>query len=295
VNALLGMAVVHLKQQKTSDALQDWFEVVDQDPKNKYAARGFAAVRKMSDPERLTVFTESGRIFRLLPGRRSLHPLLLGAGSILILLAAAFLFYPAYASYLPRKAPKAERAELTSLDLNIKEYRSDTSTEEEPVFFMTEGELRKSYAEIIDYFNNYEDNLAQREINRIQESNASEELKQKVSLLEKYIREPGFDTFTRNFSYREVKEKILLYEGCYVIWKGRLSNLAVGSDLIEFDLLVGYESGRVLEGIVPVEVDFAVQLDPELSVEVLGRVKRGPKGLKLEAVSLHQFLEEKGD
>src|SRR6056297_2320936 len=63
VNTLLGLGVVHLKQQKTSEALKDWFEVIDQDPKNKYAKRGLSAVRKLSDPDELISFTDSNKLY----------------------------------------------------------------------------------------------------------------------------------------------------------------------------------------------------------------------------------------
>lgn len=293
-DALLGMAVVHLKQQKTNDALKDWFEVIDQEPKNKYAARGLAAVKKHGDPQRLIAFTESRHIFSLLPGEKSLSPFILVAGSVGILAVAAFLFYPAYADYLPLSVPEAQRPEISELDLSIGEYGSEVSEENDnPAYQFTERELKKNYEKIIEYFNDYEDNLAQREINRIQASNASAELKQKVGLLENYIREPGFDTFSINFPYREVKKEPILYDGCYAIWRGKVSNLVVGSDIIEFDLLVGYESGQVLEGIVPVDMDFAAKVDPAVPVEVLGKIRLDPTGLRMDAVSIHQFIAKK--
>jgi hypothetical protein len=59
-----------------------------------------------------------------------------------------------------------------------------------------------------------------------------------------------------------------------------------------FDLLVGYDTRKVLEGIVPVNFDFSETVDPERPLEVLGRIvpisASGGEGVRLEGVALHQ-------
>ncbi len=311
-NALLGIAAVHLKQQKTSEALKDWFEVIDQEPKNRQANRGLAVIRKHSDPDELIAFTDSNKLYKLLPRESHIAPGTVAALTATALLATGLLFYPLYEPYVDELfAQKVERPEIAGLDLSVDTYASEEATTSDdgaaaaegkhseespgattPLFELSRNELKSSYEDVVEYFNRYEDNLAQREINRILLSNASQELKNKVSTLATYTKTPGFDTLSHNFTYREVRSQPQLYRDCYVIWKGRVSNLQVGDSTIEFDLLVGYETEKVLQGIVPVELDFAAHIDPAFPIEVLGRIAPENGNIKLQATSIHQFIPE---
>jgi hypothetical protein len=301
-HALLGIAAVHLKQQKTSEALKDWFEVIDKEPKNRHANKGLAVVRRHADPDELIAYTDSNKLYKLLPNEKSV-----GAGTLVSLviaglIGAGVLFYPLYAPYIEKVVtPQVQRPEIAELDLAVNSYITETSagdtgelsSQAAPQFELNRKELKDTYDEVVRYFNSYKDNLAQREINRILLSNASNELKNKVSTLETYTREPSFDTLSHNFPYREVRNQPMLHRNCYVIWKGRVSNLQVGETSINFDMLVGYETEKILEGIVPVELDFAAHIDPAFPIEVLGRVQPENGNIRLQANSIHQFIPEK--
>jgi len=63
-----------------------------------------------------------------------------------------------------------------------------------------------------------------------------------------------------------------LHNRAFIRWRGRIANIEIGTERIRFDLLVGYHTGQVVEGIVPVELDFAVLLDNTNAVEVIGWV-----------------------
>ena len=314
-NALLGIAAVHLKQQKTSEALKDWFEVIDQDPKNRQANRGLSVVRRHADPDELITFTDSNKLYKLLPRERHM-----GVSSIIfillgIIIGVGVLFYPLYEDFLTSLTrQKVQRPEISKLDLTVENYTStdrenvgsgkssaasEQETEEAPsdttpsvVFEMDRKEIRKHYEKLITHFNNYEDNLAQREINRLLLSNASTELKNKVSTLSTYTRTPSFDSLKNNFTYKEVKKEPRLYQDCYVIWKGRVSNLVIDDNAIRFDLLVGYENEKVLEGIVPVQLNFAAHVDPAFPIEVLGKINTNGRDVELVIESIHQFIPE---
>lgn len=308
-HALLGIAAVHLKQQKTSEALKDWFEVIDQDPKNRQANRGLAVVRRHADPDDLIAYTDSNKLYKLLPKEKRVSTVTLIIVIAAGLIAVGVLFYPLYAPAIEKVfTRKAQRPEIAELDLTVNSYTAETSAEQAngetatktgeaagqtaAQFQLSRKELKDAYDDVVRYFNRYEDNLAQREINRILLSNASKELKNKVSTLATYTREPGFDTLSHNFSYREVRNQPLLYRDCFVIWKGRVSNLQVGETSINFDLLVGYETEKVLEGIVPVQLDFAAHIDPAFPIEVLGRIRTENGNIRLQVNSIHQFIPE---
>lgn len=294
-NALLGIAAVHLKQQKTSEALKDWFEVIDQDPKNRQANRGLAVVRRHADPDDLIAFTDSNKLYKLLPRERHVNTLAVVIGTAVLIASLAVLFYPLYGDYLNTlREQKADRPEISNIDLSVNHYVSEENNKnsDSPLFELSKKEVEDSYQKVIRYFNRYEDNLARREINRLLLSNASSELKNKVSTLATYTRTPSFDTLENNFTFNEVKDRPELYESCYVIWKGRVSNLVVKDSSIHFDLLVGYEKEKVLEGIVPVRLDFAAHIDPAFPIEVLGKIKPSDGKISLAAVSIHQFIPE---
>jgi hypothetical protein len=74
------------------------------------------------------------------------------------------------------------------------------------------------------------------------------------------------------------------------VWKGKVANLALGTDAITFDLLVGYESERELAGTVPVTLDFAADLSDGAGLEVLGRVIAEGGRIRLAGVSLHRLV-----
>jgi len=293
--ALLGMAVVHLKQQKTSEALKDWFEVIDQSPKNTYAQRGLTVVRKYGDPEKLYAFTESRQILKLIPNDASPSPLIIAGGVFAVALSLLLLFYPAYSNYLSDLTRKTERSEITQLDLSVNTYLQEGKNGADARYELSEQEIKRYYESIIDDFHTYNDNRAQKDINRLQQSNASTEIKRKLELLETYVRIPTFDTLNTNYPYLEVRKDPLLYEGCYVLWRGKVSNLEIGSSSIRFDLLVGYETEKVLEGIVPVQLDFAGKIDPAYPIEVLGQISIADNHIHLKGVSIHQFIQNESE
>jgi hypothetical protein len=74
-----------------------------------------------------------------------------------------------------------------------------------------------------------------------------------------------------------------------VAWRGKLANLAMTEQSLSFDLLVGYENERELSGIVPVILDFAVQLENGIPLEVLGIVAAEDGRVSLKGVSLHRL------
>jgi hypothetical protein len=82
-----------------------------------------------------------------------------------------------------------------------------------------------------------------------------------------------------------------LYDECSVDWKGKVANLAVGKDAITFDLLVGYEQEKELEGIVSVSLPFAAEMQNGDGIEVLGQVTVMGGILGLQGISLHVLAQ----
>lgn len=294
INSLLGVAAIHLRRQETSEALRLWFQVLDEDPKNRYAKRGLKLLRKNADPDRLIELTESSRLNSLIPEEKNFAPLI-AAGALAAVLLAGFLLYPEIRDFVDQHFG-TQRREISELNLQINEDYTgeDASSDSSQVRFqMDEKEVEKAYTQVIELFERYRDNMARREINRLLMSNASREVKGKLMLLESHIKTPTFAELDTNFRYAQVSKNPELYRKCFVIWRGRVSNLRIDEDAIRFDFLVGYETEQVVEGIVPVVVPFAVNIDPAYPIEVLGMVQLRENGIRLHAESIHQFTGDK--
>lgn len=292
IDTLLGLAAVHLKRQETQEALELWLEILDKDPKNVYAQRGMKLLKKGMEPELLIEFTESGKISRLIPGpakqvnRSALLALLLLFG----LAAAGLLFFPGSPAYLFSSPGRTDLPDI-SLEDTAQLLSEDGS---DSLYQLEEGDIRGICKKLETYFVEGRDNLVQREINRLELSNASVEVKEKTRLLKEYLKTPSFASFEDNFTYHEVIGVPRLYDSCFVLWTGAVSNLQLGEKKIRFDLLVGYERGEVVEGIVPVELDFSAKIDPKQAIEVLASVHPTAESgtVLLRAVSIHQFIQE---
>ena len=103
---------------------------------------------------------------------------------------------------------------------------------------------------------------------------------------------PGFDTIKDKFSYREVSSDPFIYRDCHVVWRGMATNLIVEQNRTSFDFLVGYDTRRTMEGIVQVDYDFAVPVNVERPLEILGRVipvsSERELNIKIHGIALNQ-------
>lgn len=285
IKTMAGLALVHLKRQESSEAIQQWFQILDIDPNNKLALRGLDILKKYSKQEDLVEYLESGRFLNLLPGKKTIKPIIKNIIiTFIVIFFSAGIFY--FVSNFIIKSD-IKRPEISAVELN--NFGSLTNGDATSEYKFTDKEIRKLFESIRKYFDSYHDNIAMREINRLLLSNADNPTKTKVELLSSYISVPGFTTLKTNFSYQEFIAEPKLYVNCYVHWKGRLSNYLLTEDLIMFDFLVGYDEKKILEGIIPVTLDFGARIDSNFPIEVLGKIIETEKGYTLEAVSVHQY------
>ncbi len=284
----LGVAAVHLKRNETNEALQLWLSILDRDPKNKKAKRGLDAVRQAKDPESLYAFLESGRFRRLFPSPPLRVPVLVPVFAALAVLASlAYVTYPRWSALL-EQAPPAARPGLADITLPD-EPKSLTDYQGVSQYILSEREIQRAFKQAKALLADYRDNMARRELNRILYSNAAAAVKERAMLLVDYVQEPTFATVRDSFAYEAVSKDPLLHDGCYVRWRGKATNVRVSTERINFDLLVGYEDERVLEGIVPVYLRFAARLDPGFSVDLLAQVEATEEEFALRGISVHQI------
>ncbi len=281
---LLYTAVLALLKGSSTEAVRIWLDILDNDPQCKQAKRGLEIMRKISSQEEMTRYIKRGRFQSILPPRRPpvgliLFPLF----GVAAVLGMVYLSLPLLSRLEPTPRERDFFTDISPQDL---------LSEDEGLYQLSEGELKDSLAQAQNYFDNFEDNLAQVEINRILYSNAAEGVKQKARILEGYLKEPDFTNFQNNFSYQDLSQNPFLYNKVYVRWMGRVSNLQVGEEGMSFDFLVGYHTSEVVEGIVPTVTSFQTRITTALAVEVLGQVQIDEEGrLSLRGVSLRNVVD----
>ena len=291
---LLGQAALFLRRGNTDRAVQYYLEVLDGDPENKTAKRSLEFIRTQGDYDTICRWIDNGKIERFYP------PLGVNIGKILgIAVPAAACVLGALFMLLiirfPRNAPEGERADLSALALSSDETKfaqEKDMASSAYAFILSNKEITESYARSQRYFQAYRDNAAQIEINRILHSNASLSIKQKARVLMSYLSPPTFDTIADNPSYEDAVKNPVLYEDCYAVWSGRVSNAVTQGNSYSFDLLVGYETMEKVVGIVPVQFQSDPGITSSLPVKVLGKIVFENGKMNLEGRSVYQSVKD---
>jgi tetratricopeptide (TPR) repeat protein len=283
------LAATLLRLRKPDEALQLWLEVVDENPRDRKAKRGLEIIRRAESPELAAEMAPRAAPGPPLRVPTAMYALL--AGGVLVLVGG--LIIPSLIQTIQdaRAAPDRDGVEVVQFDpRQIGRIAAFTGDHR---YDLTEEQIIETFRSIEEYFNSFRDNLVMREINRILYSNASVSMKERVLVLREYIQDPGFETFRDPFSYAEVAADPFLYDRCFVRWDGRITNLSRDGSSARFDLLVGYADGRVLDGVVPVRVDFPADLEPSFSYEILGQVLTRETGeFGLRTISLRPIVPD---
>ena len=298
VNTLLALAALNLNHGDTDKAVDLYLEVQSIDGNNRIARKALEIVRKHPGPENISAWIDSGKIHKIFPPFPNVGISPKGLAVTLISLFAGLCLFIGFAL----------KTELISLPLREgREVPQDAllagEERESPVqvggvyrYVLTADQVLSEYNMARRLFAEYRDDAARVRLNHILESNASEPVKNRARILISYLQTPGFDTLRDRFTYAEVEQNPFLYRDCHVIWRGMISNLMVGQTSTTFDLLVGYDTRRILEGMVQVVYDFAIPVNPERPVEILGRVipvgaagtVDGGAGIRIQGIALNQ-------
>lgn len=288
IDSRLFLAVIQLKRKDQANAARLWLNILDLQPTNKCAQKGLDSLKKIKDPSGLEKFISSKELYKLVSPVKGINPLFIKIiYSLFCLLILSFLLYLTIPFLVPEKN---ERKEMTNLSLDSY-VGSFVEFEGEFKYTLTSIEIKKLFESAVKDFHNYNDNSLQVKINKLNLSNASNDLKGKISILEKLIQKPTFLTLKSNYGFREVQKEPKLYENCFVLWRGRVTNVSVGENKISLDLLVGYENETVLEGIILTEIPFEVSINQVLPIEILGQIKNREGKLILSAVSIRPIIE----
>jgi tetratricopeptide (TPR) repeat protein len=297
-NVLLGFAVLYLRRGELDRAVDFYLEVQELDEKNRIAQKALGAIRKYAGLGDFSGWLDSGELPKLFPPiPRAGFPwerVLISAAAVLVVLGGLWGFLTASGVISNPLKRRSGRQEIMEISLAREDQADPVETGGSYRYILTRGQVLDTYERALSLFTEYRDEAAKTNLNRLLESNASPGVKNKSRLLLSYMEVPGFDTFVRkdNFIYSEVVRDPFLYRDCHVIWRGMATNVDALQNLTAFDFLVGYDTRKTLEGIVPVVFDRSISLNPERPLEVLGRIApfstdQGP-GIRLEGVAIHQ-------
>jgi hypothetical protein len=285
ISVKLGLAAIHFRRAENDNALKRWLEVIEAEPSNRIARKGLDLLRRGLTPDSLQEIIDSGRLRQLFPPLPARLRGLTVLAVVLGVLAVGAAGYLAVRTIQPRAT---ERPGVAVIDIPP-DLGSLTDAGTEFKFVMSENDVRNEFRKAKNQLLAWRDNLAAVAINRILLSNAAAPVKERARMLKGFITPASFDTLRDGFSYAAVAAQPSLYDGCSVRWKGKIANLQVGKSVIAFDLLVGYDQEKELQGIVPVTLPFATDLDNGIALEVLGQVAAAGSTLSLTGVSVHRL------
>jgi tetratricopeptide (TPR) repeat protein len=295
-STMLGIAVLFLKRMDTVQAVDYYLDVQEIDPKNRIAKKALAIIRRHSTPDSLSDWLTPERLAKLYPPIPfpAVTPGMVFAAS-LVLAAVVLLVYGIFVKtgVTPNPFNKNRDSRPTAeFVLSGQERSAPVETGGTYMYILTRDQATGLYDRALSLFTSYRDEAAKINLNRILESNASDGLKNKARLLVSYMEVPGFDTFKRsdNVSFADVKKEPAVYRDVHVIWSGMATNVEVTDDFTRFDFLVGYDTRRTLEGIVPVVFYGPFSINSERPLEVLGKItlSGAPLEIGLEGVAIHQ-------
>ena len=270
--AMLGLGAVLLRRRQMDQALRNYLDLLDLDNGNRRAQRALQWLRAVESPDEVIEWFEDRRIRKILPYSGLYIPSQITFGAtlilVIILVVAGIRFaIPRLSALRGDQRPGSELVQLSQSVETLVEQGDGHAIQ------LTPREIERLFSDVGQYFNANRDNMVRRELNRIRLSNAAPSIKARAELLRDYLKTPDFSNVQDDFSYSEVNRDLPLYSDVYVRWKGRVANLVIGEDRIRFDLLVGYHTGQVVEGIVPVELNFAVVLANNNPIELIGAVQ----------------------
>jgi tetratricopeptide (TPR) repeat protein len=277
---LAALAAVQLARNQKEECLKTWLEVIDRWPRNRQARRGLLLLRRGGEPSELA---GRRRLMRSLypPLPRRVAPVLFAC------VAAAAVAAGAYAAV--RYMPPPGRSDLPDLSLPASPLISPSS--KDTLYVLSEKDVRRTFDKAKSLLLSYRDNEACVELNRLLLSNAGPAVRDRAAMLKSYVRGPDFAHIGRTYSWQETSVEPRLYDGCFVVWRGRVANYHSDASGARFDFLVGYERGTELLGIVPATLSFAADIASGDNLEVIGKLLVGEgRSLRLQVTSLRQIV-----
>lgn len=289
-DVILALAALDLRKGDSKKAVDGYLRVLELKPGDRMAEKGLSTIRTEGSPEGLAQLVSSGRIAALYPGARRVRPIAIKVLSFLALGAViALIGLASWRILVGLVSARTPRPEVAAISLSSAERDSPVATGGTFRYALTEDQVLASFEKAKRYFQEYRDNAALIEINRILGSNATDRVKEKAATLKNFVGKPDFRTIRDDPSYAQAARDPKLYDGCSVSWKGMAANVESRGGATYFDFLVGYQDKNRLEGIAKARIlDIEVPVDRPL--ELLAKLKTDDGSMFLEAAAIHELM-----
>lgn len=296
IDSALYLGVLGLKRRDFNSSIRIWLDILDEDPENKIAKNGLDALKKYSTLEDLETFIHSKKIDKLVPRKPIKFAIStkISIGIVLLLIAASIYFIKsdllekivtAFEKPYQENVSREGGDDFSLIDLN-KDYLDFDNVSK---YSFTGAQIEEFFETAHILFLENSDNMVRSYLNLIKYSNANEKIKSKARRLESYLIDPNWANYHDEISFKDVDNNLFQYENCLVRWKGSISNLNI-SNKINFDLLVGYDDRKTLEGVVPVILNQNIKIDDSQPIEVFGKIKLIEGGFYIEALTVMHYI-----
>lgn len=285
---LMALGCLSARRRQAPKALGYWLQALELKKNYHLAKQALQQARGLAADSDWSEWTQSPAFFKLFPGPRlPWSAWLLGAAAlsgILVFLLGSI----AFAANLVSVANQPLEAEIERLSLPALGPVSLPEGQFSIVY--GDAEIRRIFRKAQELYQERRYNEGRFELNRLLISNADDGVKQRAKLLDSFFVAPDFSTWQGpDFAFEEVRREPLRFQGVYVRWRGRVANLRIEAEQMQFDLLVGYQDGRIVEGVVPVRLGFASLFENSQSLEVLAEVRVEDIGWRLEGRAVYRL------
>jgi hypothetical protein len=280
----IALAITHLGRKEEPQALQILVGIQDRHPTNTRAVQILDLLKQASEkvdwPEQIRL----GKLRHLYPRpgfnwrpwlKRGGYALG-GLGLLALLGLLVYGITTLVTSWQPPSRPEsiepASAVQPSPSTTAVDDRRFGVLPDAKPRFQLSSKEIDSLSREVTTAFREYRDNKARVLVNRLMQSNASLNIKERMRGLANHFKDPGFVNFRDNYPIEAILEDSLLHAGVFVMWRGKLADVVKGQTAITFNLLVGYESSPVVKATVPVSLDFAADVNAGEAIELIGQV-----------------------
>ncbi len=240
----LYIACIHLKNHKIDIAMSEWLSILQDDAENMFAKKAVAIFRN-ADKDAISEIAKNVYKVKLLPRfiplwvRRKKRRRIVSVSILISIVLAIIPFYQTISkSIVAFFRPQNERSDyLQQLEADgalennnaIVDNHSVYTLQEMLQFPLKETFSKRKIASLLSdvehAFVTYQDNKAQMLINTLLYSNASNNDKQRVYVLQKSIVVPSYISKVTWFSFDDIKSELWKYNNITVKWKGTVANI----------------------------------------------------------------------
>lgn len=288
VDANILLAGIFTVRGDVAKAVKHCLTALDQNPEEFRARLLLEQLRKKQTRDELQTWVRSPQFRKIqpdIPGEVKYFRWLVFLGLGMMTFLAFYFFWPFIKGFSEPPATESIRPGIQERGIEgIRELlRFDGAFEE----VLLASEIENLFGEAQKLMLEYKDNEARVLLNRILFSNASDQVREQALKLIEIQTRPDFTTEFLSFTPAQILARPKIYNGVYVRWKGSVANLKVRETEIDFDFLVGYHEGKILEAVVPAKIRFAVRIENGDPIDVLAKIQFNEDTWFLEVSGVH--------